>query len=374
MQTVQVDPTGALIDLGVGQPDQSLLPVELLATAATHRFAHDPAPYLQYGVEPGDGYFREGLAPFVSRLHGVTVRPEDLFVTAGASQALDLISTVLVPPGSVVCVEEPSYHLALRSLRDHRFQLVGLPIDGNGLVVDELDRRLAELRPAMLYTIPTFQNPTGATLSAERRGRLVEICRANRVLLVADEVYHGLHWSAPPPDSLGAFAAEGGVLALGSFSKILAPGLRLGWIHTDPATVARLASSGLLDSGGGLNPFGSGIVRSALELGLLEPHLARLRAELARRSAALGAALRAYLPGGRVEAPGGGYFAWVHLPGLDGERLRTVANGMDVDLRPGRLFSTHDGLREFVRLSFAFYPEHRLEEGVRRLGEAVLRC
>src|SRR5882724_9210641 len=115
MQTVQVDPTGALIDLGVGQPDLALLPAELLATAATHRFAHDATPYLQYGVEPGDGYFREALAPFVGRLHGVTVRPEDLFVTAGASQALDLISTVLVAPGSVVCVEEPSYHLALRS-------------------------------------------------------------------------------------------------------------------------------------------------------------------------------------------------------------------------------------------------------------------
>jgi len=191
---------------------------------------------------------------------------------------------------------------------------------------------------------------------------------------VADEVYHGLHWSAPPPASLGAFAAEGGVLALGSFSKILAPGLRLGWIHTDPATVARLASSGLLDSGGGLNPFGSGVVRSALELDLLEPHLDRLRAELGRRSAALGRALEIHVPGGQLEAPSGGYFAWVRLPGLDGERLRTVANELDVDLRPGRLFSTQDGLREYVRLCFAFYPEHLLEEGVRRLGSAVSRC
>jgi DNA-binding transcriptional MocR family regulator len=225
----------------------------------------------------------------------------------------------------------------------------------------------------MLYVIPSFQNPTGATLGAERRAPLVEVCRAHGVLLVADEVYHGLHWSAPPPPSLGAFSAKGGVLALGSFSKILAPGLRLGWIHTDPATVARLASSGLLDSGGGLNPFGSGVVRSALELGLLEPHVVRLRSELSRRSVALGAALQSYLPRGRLEAPGGGYFAWVHLSGLDGESLRAVANELDVDLRPGRLFSTQEGLREYVRLSFAFYPDDLLEEGVRRLGEAVSR-
>lgn len=372
MQIAQVALRGDLIDLGVGQPGQALLPIDIIRQAADHRLARDGAAYLQYGAEQGDGWFRDALAAFIDRTHGHAPDPDHLFVTGGASQALDLICTLFVPPGSVVCVEDPSYHLALNSLRDHRLRLEGLPTDADGLVTDGLDERLARLKPALLYLIPTFQNPTGATLPDARRERLVELARRHDVIVVADEVYHPLGTDLVPPPSFGRFVTGAPVLALGSFSKILAPGLRLGWIQGDAARVRRLVDSGLLDSGGGLNPFASGLVRSVLELGLLEPWIARLTAEFRTRIGAMTEALARYCPGVRFDPPRGGYFIWGRLPdGLDATTLRAAANARGVDFRPGALFSIGAGMGDRFRLSFAAYDAATLVEGIRRLGAAI---
>ncbi len=375
MQTAQIEVPAGFIDLGVGQPAASLLPLDLIRHAAADRLGRDATGYLQYGAEQGDGFFREAVARFLTPMHGTEVNPDRLFITAGASQGLDLVSTLYAPAGSVVCVEEPSYFLALRILADHGLRIVGLPTDESGLIIDGLDERLAEARPAMLYLIPTFQNPTGATLPGARRDRLVELARRHRCLLVADEVYHGLgNGESAPPASFGRFVEGGGVISLGSFSKILAPGLRLGWIHSDEGTVGRLAGCGLLDSGGGLNPFGSGVVRSVLELELLGPHLERVRAVFRSRIAAMADALRHHLPDASFEEPTGGYFFWVRLPdGLDAERVLPSAEAAGVGFRPGIRFSSRGELRDRVRLSFAFYETAELIEGVRRLGLAVER-
>ncbi len=372
MQIAQVDLRSDLIDLGIGQPGLPLLPADIIRQAADHRMARDGHAYLQYGAEQGDGWFREALATFISRTHGFAPDPERLFVTAGASQALDLIATLFVPAGSVVCVEEPSYHLALNSLRDHRFQLESLPTDDDGLIIDGLEARLAELRPAMLYLIPTFQNPTGATLPAERRERLVEIARRLDLLLVADEVYHPLGTDLAPPASFGRYVNEAPVLTLGSFSKILAPGLRLGWVQGGAGRIRRMVECGLLDSGGGLNPFVSGLVRSVLELDLLEPHLERLTTEFRARIGAMAEVLNRHCPGVTFSLPRGGYFFWGRLPdGLDASALVPRANALGVGFRPGALFSTRNGLTDRFRLSFAPYDTDTLVEGVRRLGRVL---
>ncbi len=372
MQIAQVDLRTDLIDLGVGQPGLALLPADIILQAADHRMARDGNAYLQYGAEQGDGWFREALANFIARTHGFVPDPERLFITAGASQALDLISTLFVPPGSVVCVEEPSYHLALNSLRDHRFRLESLPTDGDGLIIEGLEARLAELRPAMLYLIPTFQNPTGATLPVDRRERLVDIARRHDILLVADEVYHPLGTDLVPPPSFGRYVDEAPVLALGSFSKILAPGLRLGWVQGAAERIRRMVGCGLLDSGGGLNPFVSGLVRSVVELDLLEPHLERLTTEFRSRIGAMAEALARYCPGVTFSLPRGGYFFWGRLPdGLDASALVPRANAQGVGLRPGALFSTRNGLTDRFRLSFAPYDTDTLVEGVRRLGRVL---
>ncbi len=372
-QTAQVDVRDAFIDLGVGQPGRSLLPVPIIRQAADHRFAQGASGYLQYGAEQGDGYFREVLAAFLTGSHGFEVRPDRLFVSGGASQALDLICTLFTESGAVVCVEEPCYFLALKILADHRLRVVSLPTDQDGLILDGLEDRLAALRPAMLYLIPTFQNPTGVTLPRERRERLVEICRRHQVLLVADEVYHCLNYDAVPPTSFGAYVDGGYVLVLGSFSKILAPGLRLGWVYADPRMVDRMTRSGLLDSGGGLNPFASGLVRSVLELDLLRPHLAELRGVFRQRITALGEALRRDLPASAFTVPSGGYFLWLRLPGVDTAAALPHANALQVGFKPGTWFSSQAGLTDCLRLSFAFYDTPTLLEGSRRLGQAMAR-
>jgi len=257
-----------IIDLGVGNPAPDLLPLDLLRQVAAQALAQGDSAPLQYGYEAGDVRFRAPLAAFLGEQYGQPVDPGQLFVSNGVSQALDLICTLHAQPGDVVFVEEPTYFLALRIFADHRLRVVGLLTDEHGLVIEALEEALAQQRPALLYSVPTHQNPSGATLSLNRRRRLVELSREHNFTVLADEVYHCLSYEEPPPPPLASFANSGTVLSLGSFSKILAPGLRLGWVQGRADRLQTLAQCGLLDSGGGLNPFTAAIVRSALELGL----------------------------------------------------------------------------------------------------------
>lgn len=373
-QILQSSISPAIIDLGVGNPAQELLPLGLLRQAAEHALAQGDAAPLQYGYEAGDIRFREALAAFLATQYRRPVDPGQLFVSNGVSQALDLLCTLHARPGDVVFVEEPTYFLALRIFADHRLRVVGLPTDEHGLVIEALEEALQRQRPALLYTIPTHQNPSGATLSLPRRRRLVELSQQHGFTVLADEVYHCLSYGdvAPPPP-LASFVDSGAVLSLGSFSKILAPGLRLGWIQGQGDRLQTLAQCGLLDSGGGLNPFTAAIVRSALELGLQEQHLERLRQVYAGRLAALDAALRRDLAGRLVyRRPGGGFFIWARLAeGMDAESLQGSARAHGVDVRPGVRFSGQGGLRDFVRLCFACYDEAQLAEGVSRLAAAI---
>ncbi len=372
MQTVQIESREDFIDLGVGQPAFYLLPLRTIQQAAQHWLSRGDAAYLQYGAEQGDGYFRQVLAQFLSNGYGFPVDADRLFVTSGASQAVDLICTLFAPPGSVVFVEEPSYFLMLRLFEDHRLRVVSVPTDEQGLIVEALEEPLAKLRPALLYLIPTFQNPTSVTLPRARRERLVELSREHDFLIVADEVYHFLNYTVTPPSSFAAYTEGGHVISVGSFSKILAPGLRLGWVHAETAIVRRMVQSGLLDSGGGLNPFTSGLVRSVLELDLEQPYLEDLRSTYRQRIAVMDAALQQHLPEAAYAQPQGGYFFWLRLPNdIDAEALLPRANKVKVGYRPGIRFSSQGGLRNYVRLSFAFYESEVLAEGVRRLAQAI---
>lgn len=374
-QTTQSEIPPDVIDLGIGHPAPDLLPLALMREAAALRLGQGDADLLQYGFEQGDGYFRRALADFLTAEYRQPVSADGLFVTAGTSQALDLICTLYTRPGDVVFVEEPSYFLALRIFADHRLQVVGVPTDADGLRIDVLEELLRERRPALLYTIPTHQNPAGFTLPLARRARLVELAQQHGFLVVADEVYHLLSYGAAPPPPLAAWAGTGAVLGLGSFSKILAPGLRLGWVQAGPDHVRRLVTSGLLDSGGGLNPFTSGLVRVALEQGWQAQHLARLRGVYRQRVAAMDMALRAVLGGwASWHTPDGGYFFWVTLlDGMDASALSNLAASRKVGFRPGARFSGTGGLQNCMRLSFAYYDDDLLTEGVRRLGEMLVQ-
>ena len=368
----QMDIPPGVIDLGMGNPDIDMLPLELLRQSAEVHFATGDRRSLQYGVEQGDGYFRRALADFLTRAHGTHVDPDLLFVTTGASSALDLLCTLYTRPGDMIFVEEPSYFLALRIFQDHGLRVVPIPMDDDGMDLDALGEKLAEFRPKFIYIIPTFQNPSGLTLSQARREKLVKWAQRYNFLVVADEVYHFLPYTKTPPKAFAAFAEDvEQVISVNSFSKILAPGLRLGWIQAHRAIIERLAGSGLLDSGGGMNPFTSALVHGVIESGGLEKNIASLRVEYARRLNALDAALSQHLPAAEYSLPQGGFFFWVHLPGVDAAVLRRKAREFKVDLRQGALFSSRKGKQDYMRLSFCFYGPEALEEGVKRLRDCA---
>jgi DNA-binding transcriptional MocR family regulator len=378
IQFQQVVVPEGVIDLGVGQPNNAILPVDYVRRAAELQF-NDSPEFLQYGAEWGDGYHRVALGEFLTEAYGVTVTPEQLFSTNGNSQALEMLCTVLTKPGDVVIVEEPTYFLAFQMFRDHGLEIRVVPIDGDGLVVDALAEVLETVRGegkrvAFVYTIPAFQNPTGVTMSLERREELVAAAAAADVLIVADEVYHLLRFAAGVmPPTMSAYVDDGPILSIGTFSKILAPGMRLGWIHGSLDRLAALADSGLILSGGGLNPVTSSLSTAMMRMGWQQEYLEWLRATFARRSATMVSALREHMPDWvQYDVPTGGYFVWLRLPvGTDGSALRAVAKQHDVDLRHGAQFSPTGGLGNHLRLSYAFYDDDDISEGVARLGRAL---
>jgi 2-aminoadipate transaminase len=239
------------------------------------------------------------------------------------------------------------------------------------LIVESVEEKLSAARPKFIYIIPTFQNPSGQTLSAERRARLVTLAREHNVLIVADEVYHFLDYTRKPPASFAAYATDGNVLAVNSFSKILAPGLRLGWIQSDAETIRRFVTCGMLDSGGGLNPFASAVVRETLERGGVEKNIQNLRTVYRSRAQRMESALKKYLPAAQFHTPEGGFFFWVRLPGMDTSALQKKAEAFRVGFRPGIRFSSADGLKDFLRLSFVHFEADEIEEGIARLRDCV---
>lgn len=381
-RTTQLEIPNGMIDLGVGQPSLSLLPLDALREAADHRLRQPNPELLAYGADQGDGAFRTALGAFLARRYRMPVDASRLMISASASQALDLICTRFTKPGDTIFVEEPTYFLALLVFRDHGLNVVGIPIDGDGVRIDALDAALAVHTPVMFYTIPTFQNPSAVTMTAERRAELVARSLSHDFLVVADEVYHLLdfdtdtdaHAEAAPlrPLPLASYADSARVLSLGSFSKITAPGLRLGWIQASPALIDTLIASGVIESGGGLNPFTSGVMQSMLDLGLADACLDRLRGVYRERSRVLCDALRMHMPAAHFLEPEGGFFVWVALPaGVTARALQPLARERGAHFQPGYRFGAGAMLESRIRLSFAYYEPAELVEGVRRVGAAA---
>lgn len=375
MQPNYTDTVGIpeLIDFSLGHPGTGLLPLDDFREMASRAFLTAEHTLLQYGPKQGAPRFREALAGLLSSSLGVPTNPDSLFITSGASQALDLVCTVLGNPGDVVFVEEPTYFLALRIFASRGLRVKGIPVDEDGLVVEALEEALSESKPAFLYTIPTYQNPSGVTLSEPRRKRLAELSHEHELLVVADEVYHLLDFGIPPPAPMSSYDPGGNVVAISSFSKILAPGLRLGWIQANPLLVSRFVTSALVNSGGGLNPISSAIVTEGLVSGFQQEHLSGLKREFKSRLDHLVAAIQRSLPEADFTAPDGGYFLWLRIPGVDSYELARIASEEGVGFQPGPAFSSHSGFSEYVRLSLSFYESARLVEGVSRLARSVAR-
>lgn len=366
-------PEPGSINFGVGQPSADLLPVSLVREASERFFLAAVPIELNYGEVQGDARYREVLAEFLTRAYGQAVTPQSLFLTGGNSQALDYVCQRFARPGDTVFVEEPSYFLAFQILRDHGLEVVGIPIDGNGMDLDAFEAALEQHSPRLVYTIPSYHNPSGQTLSAPRRRRLAELSLEHDFVIAADEVYQLLGYYDPPPPALGTLAEEGNVISMGSFSKILAPGMRLGWIQARAGLMDRLTSSGVVNSGGNFNHFASHIVRHAMQEGLLDDFVGQLRQAYRSRLEAMQAALEREFSGlARWRRPGGGYFYWLELDAdVDTGQLHSLARAQGTGFQPGAAFSSQGQLTNWLRLSFAHYGVEDIHAGVTRLARAL---
>jgi DNA-binding transcriptional MocR family regulator len=379
LPTIQMIRRTGIIDLSWGHPAPELLPVDLIRQAAAAMLGRAGIEALTYGADQGAGPLLDWLRARIGRTEGRVPAADEIVITAGNSDALEQICALWASPGDVVLVESPTYHLAVRIMRDHPLELVPVAADESGLRVDALAAAVASLRrtgrrPRMLYLVPTFHNPTGVSLSPARRAALVELAAAEELLIVEDDVYRELAYDGPAPPSLWSMARPGVVARMGSFAKALAPGLRLGWLTGGPALMQRLIGSGLRDSGGGTSHFAAMVVAELCISGRFEEHVARLRVAYRARRDALLQALATHLPPGyRAATPAGGYFVWVTLPqGLNTAELLPQAEAVGLSFLPGARFHMEAGRgTNALRLAFSLHTPEELAEAARLLGQVI---
>jgi len=362
-------PPPGTINFGIGQPSADLLPVDLMRQASESFFDSAQPSELNYGAAQGDEQFLHSLAGFLTAGYGSVATPESLFVTGGNSQALDLVSTVFAKPGDTVFVEEPSYFLAFQIFRDHGLNIVGIPMDDDGPCVRELQQALATAKPAFMYTVPSYHNPTGRCSTEDRRRQIVELAREHDFQIIADEPYQLLYFNDVPPRAYGTMTESEAVVSLGSFSKILAPGMRLGWIQTSNALREKLMAHGFVNSGGSINHISSHIARHAIDNGMLVSHIEKLRIAYCSRAAAMDEALHRHFDGlAEWSRPNGGYFFWMRFDeSVNTVPLREKAREHETGFQAGTLFSSKRQLHNFIRLSFAHYDEDDIRDGVARM-------
>jgi 2-aminoadipate transaminase len=369
-----------IISFAGGFPDPALFDVAGIAESAAYVLANNPGPVLQYGATEGFGPLREGLSKFMAN-KGVTVQPEGLIVTTGSQQGLDLLGKVMINPGDKVIVEAPTFLATIQCFRLYGAHVIGAPTDADGVDTDKLEALIAEHKPKMVYLIPTFGNPSGATLSLARRKRVLELAVKYNTLVVEDDPYCELYFGKPPPPSLLALShtvpGSRDLLAhCGSFSKILSPGLRVGWMIAPPALLANATMCKQFSDAHTSN-LTQATAAHYLTLNRLDTALAAVRTTYAERARVMAESLRREL-GNAISftEPQGGMFFWAKLTGEGGKSSNATdfaKRAIDklVAFVPGAPFYAHDADVATLRLSFATVDVKKIEEGVGRLGEAL---
>jgi 2-aminoadipate transaminase len=387
LASVQAAGPPGTISFNYGLPDPNTFPSKDLRQAIDRVLRDRPGLALQYGPEQGYGPLIDFLRDKVARDEGLNLPRSQIMLTGGSAQALDHICTLFTRPGDVALVEAPSYHQALQLLGDHGLDLIQVPVDDGGLKVEALAARLEALperdaanrtplgpRPRLLYIIPNFQNPAGITLASERRRAVLELAERHDLLVVEDDVYRDLCYGTELPPSLLALD-EGGrrVLRIGSFSKILAPGVRLGWLMGSQGRIAGMIDSGLRVIGGGANPLVANMLADYVQQGMLEPHIATLRQLYQERRDIMLAALEAHMPAEvGWTRPGGGFFVWLTLPQpLSAVQVAMQAQDEGLMVLAGNPFFAQHPTGEHLRLAFSFVTPDKIRKGIETLGRVL---
>lgn len=370
-----------IISFAGGFPDSAMFDVDGIREAANAALAHEPGGALQYGATEGYNPLREQLAAFMAGKGVQGLAPEGLIVTTGSQQALDLLGKTLVDPGDKVIVEGPTFLATIQCFRLYGAELVSAPIDADGVRTDELERLIEQHKPKFVYLIPTFGNPSGAMLSLERRRRVLELAVKHQTLIVEDDPYGDLYFGEPPAPSLLALSASvpGSrdlLVHCGSLSKVLSPGLRVGWMAA-PADLLAKATMCKQFSDAHTSTFAQATAAHYLKAGRMPATLAKVRQTYAQRARTMGDALRREL-GDAIDftQPQGGLFVWARLTGAggkvaDGDAFARQAIAQGVAFVPGAPFYAVNPDRATLRLSFATADVAKIEEGVGRLRAAL---
>lgn len=370
--TILAGPPPGVLGMTGGFPNPATFQTEVLDEIAARLIRDEPAVALQYAPSEGLPSVREFLLERQEQLHGRRPEPGELTVTSGGMECIDLVSRTVLDPGDGVVVEAPTYLGAIMAFGGYGAELTGIPMDEEGMLVDELAERLdAGLAPKLVYVIPEYQNPSGRTLSLERRHALIEACRRHNVLIFEDVAYRDLSFDGSVEPSLWSLAPDV-VLQAGTFSKVFCPGFRLGWAAGPPELVAKLAAA-KQNTDQCAGALGQRMVEEYGRAGHFERGIPKARALYASHWAATARALQEHMPDGcHWSEPTGGMFTWLELPeGLDALALRDAATEAGVAYVPGAPFYPDGGGEREMRLSFSALGEADLAEAIRRLAGVI---
>lgn len=360
--------------LSMGLPAPDLMPVDVIKDTYAAVLSDEGAAALLYSPTEGLTRFRETIADLVA-LRGLRTTRDDVLVTSGSQQGLDLVVRAFIDPGDLVVVEEPTYFGALQVLRAAEARIVAVPTDEDGMRVDYLEAVLQRQRPKLVYTLPTFQNPSGAVLSVERRRRLIALAERHHVPILEDDPYSELPYEGVAPPPLKAFDASGHVIYLSSFSKVVSPALRIGFLVAPRPALRQLA---LVKQASDLNSstLGQAVLDRFIREGHYARHLERLRRAYRERRDAMQRALeQAEIPGLEWTMPRGGFYFWCRLPDRVAEStLIARASDERVSFLPGSACFHDDPAHVHIRLNFSFPAPAEIREGVTRLASALRRA
>lgn len=358
-----------------GFPDPATLPKADVIEATRVALEREGEWALQYGSSRGYPGLIDELVKKLGRDQGIEATAENILVTNGSSQALALIVDMLVDPGDVVLSEQPTWSGAVHNFTVAQADVRPIPITDQGTDVDAVQRTLEQLRAEgkqakLFYTIPNFQNPTGVTTTIERRKRIIELTREHGVPIVEDDAYSDLRYAGERIPTYYTLAGDGSVMYLGTFSKIMAAGVRLGWVVADADIIQRLAGMKLE---GGTSPFAGYVAAEFCTNGTLQEHIAELTALYRRRRDVMLAALERAMPAGATwTTPEGGFFIWMTLPdGVTAGALQQAAAARNVEFLPGPACHFGGTGANTLRLAYSFADDEKIERGIAILGDLI---
>lgn len=360
-----------MISFAGGNPAASALPDETVARLAQQVLKENGKAILQYGATEGYPRLRESLPAYLKAEFGFDAKPENILPVTGSSQAMDLLCKALIDPGDVILVENPTFLGNMQCMRLYQAQLVPVPSDANGIILDELEALVKKHHPKMLYTIPTFQNPTGKTLALERRAPIAAMAEKYGFVVAEDDPYKALRYQGTALPSIKSFDKAGFVVFLGSFSKVISPGLRVGYMVAEPALL-RKCTIGKQSSDVHTANLNQAIVDGFLRENLLPTHIASICESYSAQMNAMLDELSTFPEGTVFTKPEGGLFIWAELPHhLNATTLLQKAVEKGVAYVPGTHFYAEGGHDYSLRLNFSNSSVDTIHLGMAKLGEVV---